>query len=246
MRVDMSPIGPSPSTTTVPPRGIAAYSTACHAVGSTSDRYTYRSSDGPSGTLMWVNCAWGTRRYSACPPGTWPYIFEYPNRAAPAPYSRTWVVSHCVYSCWSHMKQAPHDTWNGMTTRSPRLRAVISEPTSSTTPIASWPRMSPRSRNAPRVSYRCRSEPQMLVVVTRMIASVGSSIFGSGTSSTRTSRLPCQVTAFIPPNSPRSVGLIPSRRVADMASFTSPLAESLAEDVLDRFLRYARVDTQSA
>ena len=31
----------------------------------------------------------------------------------------------------------------------------------------------------------------------RTIASVGSSIVGSGTSSTRTSRLPCQVTAFI-------------------------------------------------
>ena len=34
----MSPIGPSPSTTTVPPSGTAAYSTACQAVGSTSDR----------------------------------------------------------------------------------------------------------------------------------------------------------------------------------------------------------------
>src|SRR3954471_197828 len=31
-----------------------------------------------------------------------------------------------------------------------------------------------------------------------------------------------------------------------MAPFTSPLAESLAEDVLERFVRYARVDTQSA
>src|SRR4051794_2376541 len=30
-----------------------------------------------------------------------------------------------------------------------------------------------------------------------MTASVGSSTFGSGTSSTRTSRLPCQVTAFM-------------------------------------------------
>ena len=29
-------------------------------------------------------------------------------------------------------------------------------------------------------------------------------------------------------------------------TFTSPLAEELAEDVLDRFLRYVRVDTQSA
>ena len=38
-----------------------------------------------------------------------------------------------------------------------------------------------------------------------MMASVGSSIFGSGTVSTRTSRLPCQVTAFIA--SPR-VGVV--------------------------------------
>ena len=29
-------------------------------------------------------------------------------------------------------------------------------------------------------------------------------------------------------------------------SFTSPLAESLADDLLERFLRYVRVDTQSA
>jgi hypothetical protein len=35
------------------------------------------------------------------------------------------------------------------------------------------------------------------VEVTRTIASVGCSIFGSGTLSTRTSSLPCQVTAFI-------------------------------------------------
>ena len=36
----------------------------------------------------------------------------------------------------------------------------------------------------------------MPVDVMRTIASVGSSIVGSGTVSTRTSRLPCQVTAF--------------------------------------------------
>src|SRR3954471_14474378 len=45
----------------------------------------------------------------------------------------------------------------------------------------------------------------MLVDVTSMIASVGSSTFGSGTLSTRTSRLPCQVTAFIA-TSPSEVG----------------------------------------
>ena len=31
-----------------------------------------------------------------------------------------------------------------------------------------------------------------------------------------------------------------------MAPFTSPLAESVAEDALERFLRYVRIDTQSA
>src|SRR5215211_9274149 len=51
--------------------------------------------------------------------------------------------------------------------------------------------------NGPITSYRCRSEPQIPLDVIRTMASVGSSIRGSGTSSTRTSRLPCQVTAFI-------------------------------------------------
>jgi len=48
----MSPIGPAPSTSTLPPSGIAAYSTACHAVGSTSLRNKNRSSGGPLGTLI--------------------------------------------------------------------------------------------------------------------------------------------------------------------------------------------------
>src|SRR4051812_589580 len=86
---------------------------------------------------------------------------------------------------------------NGITTRSPGAIWVTAEPTSSTTPIASWPRMSPLPMNGPRTSYRCRSEPQIAVVVTRMTASVGSWMTGSGTSSTRTSRLPCHASAFI-------------------------------------------------
>src|SRR3954454_23252489 len=50
----------------------------------------------------------------------------------------------------------------------------------------------------PRTSYRCRSEPQIPLDVTRMIASVGAWMLGSGTVSTRTSRRPCQVTALMP------------------------------------------------
>src|SRR3954454_9964812 len=86
---------------------------------------------------------------------------------------------------------------NGITTRSPGLICVTSEPTSSTMPIGSCPRMSPSSMYGPSTSYRCRSEPQMPDDVTRMIASVGFSIAGSSTLSTRTSWFPCQVTAFM-------------------------------------------------
>src|SRR3954452_16869021 len=95
------------------------------------------------------------------------------------------------------MKHDPHEMLNGITTRSPGLICVTSEPTSSTMPIGSCPRMSPSSMYGPSTSYRCRSEPQIPLEVTRMIASVGSSIAGSGTVSTRTWWLPCQVTAFM-------------------------------------------------
>ncbi len=37
-RAALSPIGPCPRTVTLPPSGMPAYSTACHAVGSTSER----------------------------------------------------------------------------------------------------------------------------------------------------------------------------------------------------------------
>ena len=95
------------------------------------------------------------------------------------------------------MKQWPQEIWNGITTRSPTASRDTFEPTSSTTPIGSCPRMSPAFMNAPRVSYRCRSDPQMLVEVIRTMASLGCSIRGSGTSSTDTLRLPCHVTALM-------------------------------------------------
>src|SRR5918998_5373019 len=96
------------------------------------------------------------------------------------------------------MKQWPQETWKGMTTRSPTERFVAPLPTSSTIPIGSWPRMSPSGMNGVRTSYRWRSEPQIAVIVMRITASVGSRIVGSGTSSNRTSRLPCRASAFIP------------------------------------------------
>src|SRR3954447_21827110 len=113
------------------------------------------------------------------------------------PWSRTCVVSHWVNSCWAHIQQCPQEIWKGIATRSPTFRSPHSEPTSTTWPMFSWPRMLPTPMNGASGSYRCRSDPQMFDVVTRMTASVGSWTKGSGTSSTRTSRCPCQVTAFM-------------------------------------------------
>src|SRR5512132_113883 len=82
--------------------------------------------------------------------------------------------------------QVPSENANGITTRSPFLTMVTRDPTSSTMPMASWPiawPLSDRSIDA----YGHRSLPQMQARVTRMTASVGSTIAASGTSSTRTS-----------------------------------------------------------
>ena len=97
------------------------------------------------------------------------------------PSSRFCVVSHWLWSPCSHMKQCPQEMLNGTTTRSPTARLSTPEPTASTTPIGSWPSTSPASMNGPSTSYRCRSDPHSPVEVTRMIASVGCSMVGSGT-----------------------------------------------------------------
>src|SRR4051794_27531252 len=62
----------------------------------------------------------------------------------------------------------------------------------------SWPRMSPRFIVGMKPSSRWRSEPQIAVSVTLMIASRGFRIVGSGTRSTRTSSVPYQQRAFMP------------------------------------------------
>src|SRR4051794_3605207 len=45
--------------------------------------------------------------------------------------------------------------------------------------------------------------------------------------------------------SPRSRSSTPALATSRKADFVTPLAAELAADVLDRFLRYARIDTQS-
>src|SRR4051794_37899067 len=86
---------------------------------------------------------------------------------------------------------------NGTTTRSPTFSFLFSAPTSTTSPIVSWPRISPLFICGITPSKMCRSEPQIAQAVTLMIASRGCSILGSGTESQRISPLPCHASAFI-------------------------------------------------
>src|SRR3954447_26071468 len=67
--------------------------------------------------------------------------------------------------------------------------------------------MSPAVMNGPSGSQRGRADPHSPVVVTRMIASVGSLMIGSGTSSTLMCFGPCQVTArMLSPSSVLGLG----------------------------------------
>src|SRR5205823_13876761 len=75
---------------------------------------------------------------------------EYPNNPDPEkPYSFSAIqafgfeLSHRDQSCRSQKKQRPQAIVNGTTTRSPTFNLVFSVPTSTTSPMNSWPRMSP-------------------------------------------------------------------------------------------------------
>src|SRR6187402_3403942 len=92
--------------------------------------------------------------------------------------------------------QLPHAIGNGTTTRSPTFRLETPRPSSTTSPMNSWPSTSPFSMLGTKPLYKCRSEPQIAVLVTRMMASRGLKIWGSGTSWTSTFLLPIQQLAF--------------------------------------------------
>src|SRR3546814_20210996 len=91
-----------------------------------------------------------TRRYSAWPPGKPPSMWEYPNRpdgdwpitlaAIPAlGFDR----SHSENSFLSQKKHSPQAMLNGTTTRSPTFSRALPDPTSTTSPMVSWPSTSP-------------------------------------------------------------------------------------------------------
>src|SRR4051812_25874360 len=126
-----------------------------------------------TGSLTSVPSANGTRIASACAPSS-----GMPSQKAP------WAQDVCRPS-WQN-SHVPSEIANGLTTRSPFLTVLTSEPVSSTTPMNSCPiRAGPLSADIE--PYGHRSLPQMQEAVMRTRASVGCLMTESGTSSIRTS-----------------------------------------------------------
>jgi hypothetical protein len=180
------PTAPSPTTAAVLPGPTLAHTAAWWPVPITSAsvrRDGISASSSPAGSTASVPSAWGTRTASACAPAT-----------GPLPKNPPLMQAVCSLS-WQKM-QVPSEKANGMTTKSPCFMVRTSAPISSTVAIASWPITRPVSLCG-SVLYGQRSLPQMQARVTRMMASVGSSILGSGTFSIRTSPAPYMTVARI-------------------------------------------------
>jgi hypothetical protein len=100
--------------------------------------------------------------------------------------------SRCSHDDWKPKRQCGQvlsEMQNDPTTNWPGRTVFTALPISSTTPQYSWP-MAIGSDISFKPRKGQRSDPQMQVADNRMIASVGFRIFGSGTSSKRTSRGP--------------------------------------------------------
>src|SRR5512133_2458591 len=111
------------------------------------------------------------RTYSACVPS-----IVLP-RIQPPP------VAQCEYIPFLQGSHFPHDEMQEMRTRSPFLNVDTAGPVSSTTPTPSCPRMRPSVTVATSPFRMWRSVPQIVVLVTFTMASVGSFIAGLGFSS---------------------------------------------------------------
>ncbi len=92
-------------------------------------------------------------------------------------------VAQCEYMPRRHASHLPHDEMHEISTRSPGPNADTAAPTCSTTPTPSCPSTRPGSQLGTSPLRICRSVPQMVVCVTRTIASVAAASVGAGRSS---------------------------------------------------------------
>ena len=123
------PTAPSPTTATVSPSFTPAQTAAWWPVAITSVSVSSErivSSELPDpGTGTRVPSASGTRTASPWPPS--PFIGKKPP------------ATHADVTPWRQCGHVPSLKANGETTKSPRLMLSTDEPTSSTTPMNSWP-----------------------------------------------------------------------------------------------------------
>ncbi len=151
---------------------------------------TAASSLTPSGSLCRELSAKGTRTYSAWVPlMRWPKIQPMPE----VPSSSR----QCAGSCWWQYEHEPHEVMQEMITRSPTASLLTAWPTSVIVPTPSCPRIRPSVTAGTSPLRMCRSVPQIVVVSTCTITSVGSMISGSGASSHAFSPGPWYTSAFI-------------------------------------------------
>lgn len=117
-------------TAAVRPGPASATTAAWWPVAITSERVSsegIRASSAPPGRTNSVPSAWGTRSASA-----WA-----PSMSPPLPKKPTWTQE--VGSPSRQKAQVPSEEANGITTTSPTSRVRTSDPTASTTPMASCP-----------------------------------------------------------------------------------------------------------
>ena len=119
-------------------------------------------------------------------------------------------VRQCEYIPFLQKSHLPQEVMQEISTLSPLRTPETPEPTSSTTPQPSWPRMRPSVTAGTSPFRMCRSVPQMVEVVTRTIASLASWILGLGLSSHAFLPGPWYVRAFIVPTSFAGVVAMPS------------------------------------
>src|SRR3954447_6287057 len=169
----MRPTAPSPTTATVFPGPASAAPAPNHPVPSTSEAASsdgMRSSLGCPGVATRVPSANGIRARSA-----W----------VPIVPSTNWACTHLDWKPAWQISQVLSEMTKDPTTKSPTFTVSTSAPTSSTMPTYSWPIAWCSTGAMPR--YGHRSEPQMQLAASRMMASDGSMILGSSRSTTCTS-----------------------------------------------------------
>jgi hypothetical protein len=91
------------------------------------------------------------------------------------------VLSQSEYSSWRQYQHAPQEMKEDTTTLSPTWWRVTPGPTSTTSPMNSWPMTSPFSMVGMYPPSRWRSDPQVVVRRTRTMTSCSFTMTGSGT-----------------------------------------------------------------